>query len=696
MYFCNRNYKDTAMRKVLWIIAAGMLAFSCTEKDLYNGPDASLDLTKTFSLRTEKDLSVTALDVEGNPREKVWFRIYPQSPYVNGENTYDVEPLFVGATDEKGILNARLEVPADLTALYVVPGTSAVGQMQTVAVSDQMSLTFDGSASFAGQTKALTRAVTDLKDFDRVQQGVQVGNGLFNLFAPYAPEEFYENPDVSNWRQTQFDISDSRPEGSLASREEISSLFDNLVQSWYPERCNIKDETLLESNPDLWISSENGANVWVTYLGDYGFDQMHHVLGYYNYKKGETLTFDSFKGISGKRITVLFANTDAKNLKQGTKVQLLYWDGKEYKKDFPKDECIGFVFFRQGFVFGKGGPLYPASYAGIKADQVRSDKRVANAYFTTPTANRTGKSQGIMRRSEAYGCTVLGMDGRFLDDPNPHNDKDFNDVVVKIVSNPIKGSEPMTEIPTDTEIIPTQYQYGTLAFEDQWPKEGDYDFNDLVVKYEYGIQKSYDNKVQGVRLSFTPVALGAVRKIGFGIQLPVSAANVDSQLLEDGNSLATVILFRNAREPFGHAAGYVNTESGSPLIEGKTYTVMLPFREAVDWGNNKEFKDFNPFIFVDDRSHEIHLVDKKPTDKMNRQLLGTEEDRSQEGVCYFRMDNSYPWGLDIPRKTAASHTWRYPVERTTVSAVYKRYLDWTTNWYDASVSGNVTDMNLLY
>ena len=32
---------------------------------------------------------------------------------------------------------------------------------------------------------------------------------------------------------------------------------------------------------------------------------------------------------------------------------------------------------------------------------------------------------------------------------------------------------------------PAEGQFGTLAFEDLWPAKGDYDFNDIVIDYQY-------------------------------------------------------------------------------------------------------------------------------------------------------------------------------------------------------------------
>jgi len=104
---------------------------------------------------------------------------------------------------------------------------------------------------------------------------------------------------------------------------------------------------------------------------------------------------------------------------------------------------------------------------------------------------------------------------------------------------------------------------------------------------------------------------------------------------------------------------------------------------------------FNPFIFVNSRQREIHLVDYKPTKHADTSLFGTENDRSDPGAeVYYRMDNRYPWALDFPRKEDSSPAWNYPKERVIITKAYPNYEKWVLDqsnlsWFDASVSGNV-------
>ena len=61
----------------------------------------------------------------------------------------------------------------------------------------------------------------------------------------------------------------------------------------------------------------------------------------------------------------------------------------------------------------------------------------------------------------------------------------------------------------DEHWYPAQDVDGTWAFEDMWPKRGDYDFNDVVVRYRLYSNADVDGNIaqMSVRLRF--VARGA-------------------------------------------------------------------------------------------------------------------------------------------------------------------------------------------
>ena len=68
-------------------------------------------------------------------------------------------------------------------------------------------------------------------------------------------------------------------------------------------------------------------------------------------------------------------------------------------------------------------------------------------------------------------------------------DFDYADAIFYIHTSEKNAIDPaLPALPEDPEAIPEQYKIsysGTLAFEDLWPKLGDYDMNDVMVKYTH-------------------------------------------------------------------------------------------------------------------------------------------------------------------------------------------------------------------
>lgn len=290
-----------------------------------------------------------------------------------------------------------------------------------------------------------------------------------------------------------------------------------------------------------------------------------------------------------------------------------------------------------------------------------------------------------------------GASGGIIND-GKSNDKDYNDILFKVTSDPIM--KPKDEIPVAPEEYVSSIS-GTLAFEDNWPQKGDYDFNDFVTGYSYSLIKGNNDKdVKAIRLTFIPRALGASYNSGFGIQLPIETNNIENVTggnIEKDETKATIIIYEDTRkDAFGGHGGFINTQKGNAEIAGTKQNVYITLKSNI--GLNS-FKDFNPFIYVVNRNHEIHLTDKAPTSKMDISLFGREEDDDcsmPEKGYYYRMDNDYPWALDIPSSNnSLNNLWRYPIEGKGVSEAYPDYLNWTSasghhiNWLDKQNSAYI-------
>lgn len=684
------------MKRNLSLLKYALLIALCcvacvNEKDLYEpsgedpGETEELDLSFKFALRSDKQIHISVTRADGKAAEGIGVGVYLQQPYEE-DGIISGKPLYMGYTDGNGQIDATISVPANSDKLYVASLTAGYPGVQKMDVQPSMTCNLTATAfqiKTATTRMVATRSETGLD--------VPVGQKLSNLYELYSP---YTDSEIG---KDGIPLLNASP---LVTKEELSAKFLNLMNSWYPEQKNVQDVDLKKSS-DLVVTDELGAEVWATYVGDGGFyvnnATVYNVLAYYSYQEGE---LGRREDIQGHRMTLLLPNTHQQKCPSGLKVQLLYWDGKQYSKVFPKGARIGFAVARDGLNIANvnaanGGVNSKSSYKF--KNQTFPNGDVNGFYYSTPSLNATKRTNAVIRNVPDYNCCIMGFDIRPYDDPKA--DYDFNDVMIKLTASPVSAIKPEEDIPVIDEFTPSEAVYGTLAFEDQWPKMGDYDFNDFVMNYSYELEKGDNNMITALKLTFTPIAKGAASwtHIGVGIELPLSADNIDKAksegaTLEEGNDRATFIVWNDVNTAFGTTEGYVNTEGAVVGVSAIPVEVTVRLKTPV---SSLLTQKFNPFIFVNSRQREIHLVDYKPTKHADTSLFGTENDRSDPGAeVYYRMDNRYPWALDFPRKEDSSPTWNYPKERVIITKAYPNYEKWVLDqsnlsWFDASVSGNV-------
>ncbi len=327
---------------------------------------------------------------------------------------------------------------------------------------------------------------------------------------------------------------------------------------------------------------------------------------------------------------------------------------------------------------------------------------------------------------------VLGIE----DLNRPSGDNDFDDVIMIVDASPWGAVDiatpPADPIPTDTDgdgvadfndiypldperaftsYAPGQGNYGTIAFEDMWPRIGDYDFNDLVVDYSFIEILDAKERVKDIELSLSVRAMGASQNHGFAMRLPIDPSLVESvtgQVLTDdyirvasngtevGMRETIIPMFTDGFALFGDVqrGGIVNTDPERPRHNPGRLTVKITFRNALD-------KDvlgaapYHPFMLrSQDRSREIHLAGNHPTTSANMESFNTEADASNLETGFFYVDeNNLPWAIHVPESFV------YPVEQTPINEVYENFADWATfggesnrGWYQNN-NGNVNASN---
>jgi LruC domain-containing protein len=250
-----------------------------------------------------------------------------------------------------------------------------------------------------------------------------------------------------------------------------------------------------------------------------------------------------------------------------------------------------------------------------------------------------------------------------------------------------------------TEYYPAENEFGTLAYEDYWPQQGDYDMNDLVIDYNMSLEKSYVGDLETIFAQFNIRAIGASYTIGFGFQLPDFIqvnGNVTSTsglaYVEADNR--TIVLFDDARDIVTENSDqFINTDPALPYIETSVMTISIP---VVSSDNNTDedwfLPPYNPFIFVNERAKEIHLANFPPTNQADLTLFNTQDDASDPvSDYYYRTAANLPWAFHIAESSL------YPIEKIQIIQAFPEFYQWAesegnqaTDWY------TFPDENLIY
>lgn len=259
-----------------------------------------------------------------------------------------------------------------------------------------------------------------------------------------------------------------------------------------------------------------------------------------------------------------------------------------------------------------------------------------------------------------------------------------------------------------TEIMTS---WKTVAFEDMWPKKGDYDFNDVVVKYK--ITKSeIENKTVKYKIEGELLAIGATYHNGFAfhfsqikrneikeelIRYEIEGKQENRNPLEKNRNNAILIIFEDTKKvaPILSGCKYFRTESKINCRNQKTinFEITLPIKE--EYALLTDISQIDPFIFgvngynhgeyVDKenaRQWEVHLKNKNPTEAFDLTYFDNADDRS---TIYgnYQTENGLPWAMII------NSNWYHPKENIDITEVYTEF----AKFAESSGKENVTWFN---
>ncbi len=598
-----------------------LMVSGCT-RDVYDPNGGGEDKPNSFDFSTT---STIQLNVKYDVPEgyKVLFNVYFEDPFTTDEGGQtvlrtDITPAITRMTDENGEYHAKEIVAADHGSdVYIY--TSYVG------VPGLVQTTITDNVINADIEWKLTDGIPQTRA-DKWDPSTEYG-----LLGTWQ----------TNGRPNYLDS-----EGELVLSASVLKTIRNTIQEG-----GICPQTYRQS-ADFKVDDPQGRDteVSVRFIG--GNSSAASIFGYYCYKDGA-----SVKEIKAAKKYIVFPNTHTAGyygkpigLKGGECVKLHYIDENGVDKGtvFPNGVRIGWFLLNNAFV--KEG----------KTDKI---------CYSTTALNGDGRTHTAAFRINDF--VVLSFED--------YTDYDYNDVQFNVWSNPIEAIAP--DVPSvtpdpgtdDDRSVAYRMTYkGILAFEDNWPNKGDYDLNDVIVKYNSVLAFNTSNQVLSTEDTFTALWSGASFKNGFAYQMNTDRSNVvtefenisdTSQGLDRELAKATVNVFTNA---------LVATENNTKTASYKIKNTLTTPVDHETFG----VAPYNPFIMVHENLGnnrcEVHLVNYKPTEKADMSLFHTGKDLSSpnSGVYYVAAEN-YPFAIQLVDAEDFSTT-----ETESVDITYPDFIKW--------------------
>ncbi len=246
---------------------------------------------------------------------------------------------------------------------------------------------------------------------------------------------------------------------------------------------------------------------------------------------------------------------------------------------------------------------------------------------------------------------------------------------------------------------PSANSFVTLAYEDNWPVQGDYDMNDVVMAFQ--THKYVDENQQVVRyvVNGELLAVGASYHNGFAIQLDnVPTSNINESLIGfelngqaqsrsplENNASNDDAVFIVSEDLWDHVSAspgcsYYRTEQGCNTEQNFSFNISIPLISGIA-SASAPANVLNPFIFATPahyhgdglgihpgRSLEVHLKNKQVSAKFNTSFFGLMSDSSShESGFTFLTSSGMPWALELPI------TWDHPRENVDILDAYPEF-----------------------
>lgn len=611
-----------------------------------------------FDYATTADVK---LDVDYSQKgNKALFEVYAENPLTitDGRTTKKegAKALLKAYTDKDSKYSGIVNLPTAVQKVYLysesygIP-TCVEAEVTASGISFELDSFLKGLESASPQQNR-TAPVQDPMTRD--------GSNIFNIQTPLGGYDRNGKPDYLE--KTMANV----PEG-LMNRIQNTLLpgTDNSQYAKPAELVNIR--MTKEASLNLVFLSEMGQ--WANPIGYYYYDTNNpptKLEEFLNLPKYVVLPNCSMYNNSEDYVGGYYPP-----MKPGMQVKLKYYGKDGQASDiFPAGITVGWFIMPNGFDIYNGKLRMPTNFTTFKCsnsafNDIYKEKRFCVSLYDTKSAK-----------------TVIGFEDG--------GDNDYKDVLFYLESNP--GGAIVD--PDRPVINPGDEQYpdivgdpieGTLAFEDLWPSQGDYDMNDVVVKYSTTFTTDKDNKIVAIRDVFTPVHAGGKLKSAFGYQLDIPVTAFQSVKIENGSSSAQTI---NGMELGQDKPVFMLFDDIGQAVAKGAITVSLELKGGQSLSDATRKSLYNPFICVTDKGFvpgtvrkEIHLTNYAPTSLADPYPFGRNDDKSSVdkagnpiGPYYYVTSDLHPFAIDLPITD-----YRIPDERVKIDNFYPQFAGWVNS-----------------
>ena len=628
--------------KLACVISVVSVAFSsCLQKDVYDpansGDKEEVTLDNYFDFATTKNIQLN-IDY-GKECPRAYFEVYAENPlsYVaeGGQiiKKAGVSHIATGFTDIQGRYIKPASFPTAVSEVYIYSpdfGVPTLYKTKVVGSDVSAKITFENAL--------------DVTPVDSSTRSAQTRSSL----------KFITNviPNVlGTWN-----VNTGRPNYLDASKKiNVDATLKSYITTYFPEGKNNVGTNLVSDDADILIKED--ANVVINYFG--GDTGAKSVFAYYCYPKDASI--DEIRKAT-KHACVIFPNAHGNSLGyySGVAVNLKYINetGNFPQKDperIPANTKIGFLIWNNGWVNAKanGNMFYSTK-------SLNSDKISHTAIFAAK--NKAGDRVNVITMEDWK-----------------NGENDYNDVAFVISSNPIAAIE-VPDVPNPGDRQGTEMYSGVLGFEDNWPEQGDYDLNDVVMKYQSSVDYNIDNKVLNIIDKFTLAWTGANYKNSFAYEVPFDLSKA-SKVTVNGSEASSysgnvITLFKDAKAELG--VSNVNAEDMiNQNIQEKTYTVSIQFNNPT-LDKSVVVAPYNPFIKVFNSATEVHLTDHKPTTGANNRFpSGADISRGDVDGTYFICKDGFPFAIHVDARLDASIlNLDLKKENQRIDKTYPKFAEW--------------------